>query len=81
MIVLERHPVKANSDGYHMWGRKCSLFPEHLISLYLGSSPIHYIYMYYIICQSEDYVYGIMTDLFAWIGLTYHVSSVYDPRR
>ena len=27
-----------NRDWYHMWGRKCSLFPEHLISLPLTSS-------------------------------------------
>ena len=27
-----------NRDGCHMWGRKCSLFPEHLISLHFGSS-------------------------------------------
>ena len=36
-----------NRDGCHMWGRKCSLFPEHLISLPLGRfmiSPNHYIY-------------------------------------
>ena len=25
-----------NRDGCHMWGRKCSLFPEHMISLPLG---------------------------------------------
>ena len=25
-------------DGCHMWGRKCSLFPEHMIPLLLGSS-------------------------------------------
>ena len=32
-------------DGCHMWGRKCSLLPEHLISLPSGEfiiSPIHY---------------------------------------
>ena len=26
-----------NRDGYHMWGRKCSLFPEHAnLGLCLG---------------------------------------------
>ena len=27
------HLFFVNRDGCHMWGRKCSLFPEHLISL------------------------------------------------
>ena len=38
-----------NRDGCHMWGRKCSLFPEHIISLPFGEfmiSPIHYINLY-----------------------------------
>ena len=30
-----------NRDGCHMCGRKCSLFPEHMISLPLGSSCFH----------------------------------------
>ena len=30
-----------NRDGCHMWGRKCSLFPENLIPLPLGSSWCH----------------------------------------
>ena len=30
-----------NRDGCHICGRKCSLFPEHLISLPLGSSRFH----------------------------------------
>ena len=30
--------VGVNRDGCLMWGRKCSHFPEHLISLPLGSS-------------------------------------------
>ena len=30
-----------NRDGCHMWGSKCSLFPEQLISLPLGSSWFH----------------------------------------
>ena len=30
-----------NRDGCHMWGRKCSLFPEHLISLPVGNSWFH----------------------------------------
>ena len=33
--------IVANRDGCHMWGRKCSLFPEHLILLPLGSSWFH----------------------------------------
>ena len=62
-----------NRDGCHMWGRKCSLFPETHHFTPFGEfkvSPIHYIY--YVICQSEDYmyVYGLMTGLFAWISLT-----------
>ena len=54
-----------------MWGRKCSLFPEHLISLPLGSSWFHpfVIYIHYIICQSKDYVYGLMITLACLPGL------------
>ena len=26
--------------------------------------------MHYIMCQSTDYVYGLMTGLFVWISLT-----------
>ena len=48
-------------DGCHMWGRKCSLFPEHLISL-------PFIIYTCRICQSKDYVYGLMT-LVCWPGL------------
>ena len=34
-------------------------------------SPInYYIYLYYIMCQSWDYVFELMTGLFAWISLT-----------
>ena len=53
----------ANRDGCHMWGRKCSLFPEHLISAPFGEFmilPFHY-NIHYIIYQSSDYVYGLMT--------------------
>ena len=41
-------------DGCHMCGSKCSFFPEHLISLPLGSSRFHpfMIYIYYRIGQS-----------------------------
>ena len=41
-------PWIRHCDGCHMWGRKFSLFPEHLISLYLGEFmilPIRYIYI------------------------------------
>ena len=30
-----------NRDGFRTWGRTCSLFSEHLISLPLGSSRFH----------------------------------------
>ena len=33
--------LSVNHDRCHMWGRKCSLFPVHLISLPLGSSWFH----------------------------------------
>ena len=57
-------------DGCHMWGRKCSLFPEHLVALPLGSSWFHTFIIYTLqICQSKDYVYGLMTGLYAWISL------------
>ena len=35
-----------NCDWYHMWGRKCSLFKEHLISLSVGGSWFHPITIY-----------------------------------
>ena len=44
-----------NRDGCHIWGNKCSLYVEHLISLPLVSSwfhPIIIIYIYYIMCQN-----------------------------
>ena len=51
-VTYNWFPVYVNRDGCHMWGRKCSLFPEHLISLPLGSSWFHpfvIIYKLYII--------------------------------
>ena len=42
--------ICVNRDGCHMWGRKCSLFPEHLIPLPLGI----WLYIHYIIGQSKD---------------------------
>ena len=51
-----------------MWG---TLFPEHLISLPFREfmiQPSHYIYIIWI-CQFWDYVYGLMTGLFAKIIL------------
>ena len=60
---MTRFRLLLNRDWYHMWGRrKCSLFKEHLISLSVG---VHYfthaLYIHYIMCQSKDYVYGLMT--------------------
>ena len=55
------HSFQVNCDGCHMWDRKCSLFPEHLISHPLGSSWYR---------QSWDNVYGLMPGLFAWVNLT-----------
>ena len=49
-----------------MWGRKCSLFPEHLISLHLGSSIFHP----FIIYSLHDYICRLMTGLFACINRT-----------
>ena len=40
-------------------------------------SPIHY-YIHYIICQSKDYVYGLMTGLFAWISLNCFVIDLFN---
>ena len=59
-------------DGCHTWGRKCSIFPEYLISHPLGSSwyPPFIIYIHYDICQSMYYIYGFMTPGCAWISLT-----------
>ena len=41
--------ISLNRDGYHMWGRKCSLIPEYTADIHNG------------ICQSWDYAYGLMT--------------------
>ena len=41
-------------------------------------------YMHYIICLSKDYVYGLMTGLFAWISLDCFVVDLfcdYDQRQ
>ena len=48
----------------------CTPFGEFMIL------PIHYIYIHYIICQSKDYVYGLMTGLFTWISLDCFVSDL-----
>ena len=58
-----------NRDGCHIWGKKCSLFPEHLISLPLGGSWFYLFIIYTLQNLSKDYVYGLMTGLFAWISL------------
>ena len=75
-----------NRDGCHMWGRKCSLFPEHLISLPLGvhdftpfgSSWFHSLWEFMI--SPIHYMYIIyywicqfqeyVYRLIAWISLT-----------
>ena len=41
-----------NRDGCHMWDRKCSLFPDHLISLSSRISTIHY---NYIVAQQQNW--------------------------
>ena len=51
-----------NHDGCHMWGRKCSLFPEHLISLHLGSSWFHPFRVYI----PNLKVYRLFTDQWPW---------------
>ena len=65
-----------NRDWWHMWGRKCSLFPEHLISLPLGNSWFHRFIIYTLhnlsvlgLCvRINDWF--VCLDLFAWISLT-----------
>ena len=39
-------------------------------SLLGGHDFTHTLYIHYIIGQSKNYVYGLMTGLFAWISLT-----------
>ena len=55
-----------NCDGCHMWGRKCSLFPEHSFTVF-GEFMI----------SSFHYVYGLMTGLFAWISRDCFVSDLF----
>ena len=79
-VTYDWFPVNlVNRDGCHMWSRKCSLFPEHLISLPLGSSWFHPFinYIHYRICRS-NYFYGLMTGLFAWISLDCFVVDLFD---
>ena len=62
--------VHMTRDGWHMWDRKWSLFPEHLPTLSL--------YIHYIMCQYWDYVYGLMNCLpglvwLLWLGLIYFI--------
>ena len=51
-----------NRDGCHMWGKKCSLVPEHLISLY-----IHYILLNLSVLGLCSRIND--SGLFAWISL------------
>ena len=47
--------IWVNRDGYHMWGRKCSLFPEHLIHSLWG---VHeFTHSLYIFIYSTNHVY------------------------
>ena len=73
--------IWVNRDVCHMWGRQCSLFPEHLISLPLGSSWFtHSIYIPYILLNLS--VLGLClrinrSGLFAWISRTAFLSRMY----
>ena len=63
--------LKVNRDGYRMWGRKRSLFPEHLISLPLGCSWFHpfIIYTSHNLSVLRLRVRINDSSLFAWISL------------
>ena len=78
-----------NRDGCHMWGRNCSLFPEHLITLPLGSSWLYSFAIHiHCVCMnlsvSKDYVDWLMTlvclsgcfvsDLFHKVGICVNIS-------
>ena len=75
--------IDVNRDGCQMWGRKCSLFPEHLTSLPLGSSWFtHSLYMHYIIVILRnmflDWWLSIdcfVVDVFSW---TYCIITIKD---
>ena len=41
LYLHQANYVRMNPDRCHVWSRKCPLFPEHLISLPLGSSWLH----------------------------------------
>ena len=46
LLTYDWLPVKVNCDGCHMWERKYSLFPEHMIVTPFGEfmiSPILYL--------------------------------------
>ena len=61
--------VCANRDGCHMWGRKFSLFLEHLISLHLWSSWFHPIVtaVTYFITTKRPSITG--QDIKLWVGI------------
>ena len=60
----------------YMWGRKCALFPEHLISLPLGSSGFHPFITEFVsigLClRIND------SGLFAWISPDCFVLNLFD---
>ena len=57
-----------NRDGCHMWDRKCSLFPDHMISLSSGISPniLHNLLVLGLCLRINGSV------LFAWISRPCH---------
>ena len=50
--------------------KKCSFFRNTWFHSLCVHDFTHSLYMNYRICQSWDYVHGLMTGLFAWISLT-----------
>ena len=70
-----------NRDGCHMWGRKCSLFSEYLISLPLGTSWFHPFIIYTLhnlsvaglcLCINDSGLFAFVLDLF-YITQTCHL--------
>ena len=58
-------------DGCHMWGRKCSLFTEHLISL------TYLLYITIVNFQYQEYFYVFMTGLYYCIIHTVQITFIF----
>ena len=74
-VTYDWFPVIVNCDGCHMRDRICSLFPEHLIWLPLGSSWFHSFVIYTLLNLSVLWLCLWIKDWF--VCLNSFVSDMY----